>query len=166
MHVKFVSDDLIHEVKEDIYLFGKEFKVFAVYSWYPEFDKEFITDYVHGERPTRDEALDEKDFQELIANHEKGLQTLEKTKHKKMTLEELLELLEEQNKIIQGAIIIKDYQKRAIDKYNKKLDKKVKQRYQAKSRARTFIRKMATRDELLELQGMINSRLGELKDKD
>lgn len=63
-------------------------------------------------------------------------------------------------------IIVKDYQKRAIDKYNKKLDKKVKQRYQAKSRARTFIRKMATRDELLELQDMINSRLGELKDKD
>lgn len=100
MHVKFVSDDLINEVKEDIYLFGEKFNVYAVYSWYPEFDKEFITDYVHADEPTRDEALDDEDYRELMANHQKALDTLKFTKHTKMSLKQLLAKLVDQNKIL------------------------------------------------------------------
>lgn len=53
--------------------------------------------------------------------------------------------------------------KRANEKYLSKLDKSIKQRYQAKSRARAFINKMANRDELLELQKMIEERLKQVK---
>lgn len=54
---------------------------------------------------------------------------------------------------------LSEAQKRANEKYLKKLDKKVKQRYQAKSRAKTFIKKLATQTELLELKAMIEQRL-------
>lgn len=98
--VSYSSDDLIQEVKEDISIFGKGFNVYAVFSWYPEFDKEFITDYVHADKPTRDECVDEKDFQDLLEIYDESIKTLEKTKHEKMTLQELLNKLIEQNKII------------------------------------------------------------------
>lgn len=35
MHVKYVSDDLIDEVREDIDVFGKDFGVYAVYCGIP-----------------------------------------------------------------------------------------------------------------------------------
>lgn len=100
MHVSFINNDLIEEVEEDIELFGKDFKIYAVYSWYPQFDKEFITDYIYAEEPTRDEALDDEDYKKLMINHKKGLDTLKYTKHKEMSLEQLLNRLIDQSKVI------------------------------------------------------------------
>ena len=104
------SEELIADVREDIELFGKSFKVFAIYSFKIENGKDFewISSYVDAERPTRDEievpALfddeDEELYQKAVSDFEHNIESLKETKHEEMTLNELLEKLEEQNRII------------------------------------------------------------------
>lgn len=99
MNISYSSEDLINEVKEDILIFGSAFKVFAVYSWYPDVG-EFITDYVHAEKPQIKEVYNEAEYQKLLDDYEKSLKTLEKSKYDEMTLSQLLQKLEAQNKIM------------------------------------------------------------------
>ena len=99
MEISYESGQLIDDVKEDIFLFGSDFKVYAVYA-YREVDKrevEYITSYVDAEKPERDSYMSEKEFDILINDYEKNLASLDKTKNKLMTLSELLELLIQQD---------------------------------------------------------------------
>ncbi len=106
MKLSFDSEQNISDVKEDIELFGKDFKVYAVYAFQIVDGQEFeyISGYVDAEEPTRDE-LDhvmydeegEADFQQILKDYKDNLKSLDETKHELMTLSELLEKLEEQN---------------------------------------------------------------------
>lgn len=119
MKISIDSEQNIADVKEDISIFGADFKVFAVYSLIDlgggreEF--EYISSYVDADRPTRDEIespslfgkfdvpelreSDEAEYQKLVADYEANIESLSKIKHELMTLGELLEKLEEQNSI-------------------------------------------------------------------
>lgn len=84
--------------------FGENLLFFAIYSWFEEYQSEFITDYIWAEKPKRLnigcwDKEDEEDYQEELKNYNDNLKTLEMTKHEKMTVKRLLELLEEQNSI-------------------------------------------------------------------
>lgn len=98
--VSYDSEELIDEVREDIFLFGESFKVYAIYSYFEDVDSEFITDYVDADKPEREETETEEEYQGLLRDFYGNLKSLEFTKNKKMTLKELLELLKEQNRII------------------------------------------------------------------
>lgn len=118
MRISVDSEDNIRDVREDIELFGEDFKVFAIYSLaeVDEQEFEYISSYVDAEKPTRDEfesprlfakddkivflSDDEEIYQQLVSDYEKNIASLEFTKHELMTLAELLEKLEEQNRII------------------------------------------------------------------
>lgn len=114
MKNSYDSQDLINEVLDDITTFGEDFNVYAIYSYFEQVDKrwideEFITDYVHADEPARKDILDglwdeedEREFQQLLADYKSGMKSLEQTKHKKMTLQELLQKLEEQDRIFQS----------------------------------------------------------------
>ena len=111
MKNSYDSQDLVDEVLDDIAVFGEDFNVYAIYSYFERvdgrwIDEEFITDYVHADKPKREEIgtapwleEDEEEFQQLLEDYEKIMKSLERTKHKKMTLQELLQKLEEQGRI-------------------------------------------------------------------
>lgn len=101
MQASFDSTALIQEVQEDIVTFGASMNVYAVYSYLPSVDREFITDYVYKDAPTRDEADTAEEYQILMRSHQQALQTLVKTKHQAMTLQQLLALLQKQNQLLQ-----------------------------------------------------------------
>lgn len=100
MIISYSSEDLIKEVMEDIECFGENMEVYAVYSWFPDVDKEFITDYVHKDKPTRDEAETDEEYQKLIELYQKAINSLDKTKNEVMTLRELLKRLKDQDKFL------------------------------------------------------------------
>lgn len=100
MNVNYDNTELIAEVKQDIQEFGGEMKVYAVYSVFPEVDQPFITDYIHAEKPERDEYMTDDEYSRLIEMFNKQLATLDKTKHELMTLDRLLRALEEQNNLL------------------------------------------------------------------
>lgn len=111
MKNSYDSEELIEDVLEDIELFGEDFNVYAVYSYFEKvdgrlIDEEFITSYVDADEPMREEIEDgpwdeddEREFQKLMSNYQKGLESLKQTKNDKMTLKELLEKLRYQDKI-------------------------------------------------------------------
>lgn len=72
--ISYECQDLIDELSGDVAEFGGDLPVYAIYSWFEEYQVEL------------------KEFEE-------SLKTLEMTKHKIMTASELLEILEEQNRI-------------------------------------------------------------------
>ena len=118
MKINIDSEQLITDVKEDIELFGPDFKVYAVYSLRMVEGQEFehISDYVDAEPPMRDEVevpglfgkldvpelgeSDEAEYQKLLVDYKANIANLKETKHRLMTLAELLELLVEQNRVI------------------------------------------------------------------
>lgn len=100
MIVSYSSEDLIKEVMEDIECFGENMEVYAVYSWFPDVDKEFITDYVHKDKPSRDETDTDEEYQKLVALYQKSIDSLKETKNEVMTLKKLLLKLKEQDKIL------------------------------------------------------------------
>lgn len=112
MKNSYDSEELIQEVLDDIATFGEKFNVYAIYSYFEQvdghwIDEEFITDYAHADEPTREEIggfpwfeEDEEEYQQLLADYKASMQSLKETKHIKMTLQELLQKLEEQNRLL------------------------------------------------------------------
>lgn len=113
MKSSYDSEQLINNVLDDIAIFGETFNVYAIYSYFERvdgrlIDAEFITDYVDADAPTKNEVSedvwdteDEADYQQLLVDYKAGLNSLKETKHKKMTLQELLQRLEKQDKIFE-----------------------------------------------------------------
>ena len=102
--VSYDSEELINEVTQDVLEFGSDLPVFAIYSWFEEYQVEFVTDYLFADEPERIvdgywSEEDEKDYQEELKEYEDSLKTLEMTKHKKMLIGELLDILVKQNEI-------------------------------------------------------------------
>ena len=102
MKVSYDSEELIQEASGDLMEFGENLLVFAIYSWFEEYQSEFITDYIWAEKPERLnigywDKEDEEDYQKELKNYNDSLKTLEMTKYEKMIVKRLLELLEEQN---------------------------------------------------------------------
>lgn len=102
--ISYECQDLIDELSGDIVEFGGDFPVYAIYSWFEEYQVEFITDYLFADPPERVVAgfwsdEDEEEYQAELKEFEESLKTLEMTKHKIMTASELLEIFEEQNRI-------------------------------------------------------------------
>lgn len=102
--ISYECQDLIDELSGDVAEFGGDLPVYAIYSWFEEYQVEFITDYLFADPPERvvsgfwsDE--DEEEYQVELKEFKESLKTLEMTKHKIMTASELLEILEEQNRI-------------------------------------------------------------------
>lgn len=105
-NVSYDSEELINDVRKDIELFGGSFRVYAIYSYREDFDFEYISDYVDADEPTMDElgglpydSEDIADYEKLLADFKANKESLAYTKHKLMTLDELLALLEEQDRI-------------------------------------------------------------------
>lgn len=154
------NEKLINEVMMDIDEFGQDMKVYQVYSYFPEVNQDFVTDYVHAEKPKKDMYMTEEEYHRLIEQFDKQLKTLDKTKHELTTLGKLrIQLLAQANALNE---LPKTYAstRKAVKKYQKK-HKSDNYRNQAKSRAKKFIRDFARRDELLELRDMIDERLNE-----
>lgn len=104
----YESEELINECLNDIDLFGDDFMVFAKYQTFYEGNEdkcEFIVDYVDADRPTREEIIDfdaledEEDYQAMLKEYEEGIESLKGYRTEKMTLKDLLNRLEQQNKI-------------------------------------------------------------------
>lgn len=99
MKTSFDSSELIADVREDIALFGANFAVWAIYE-----DVEgntFITDYTDAEKPTEDEAETAEEYAKLLKEFEEGWARASQAKKSElMTLGALLDLLENQNKLI------------------------------------------------------------------
>ncbi len=94
------STNLISEVTEDLLLFGENFKVYAVYSYNDKYKLEYISDYVDAEAPEFEkETMTLKEFEKLKKDYEQNIESLKLTKHKLMTLDDLLVLLKKQNEI-------------------------------------------------------------------
>lgn len=86
-----MNEELITEILEDISLFGKDFEVFAV-----KMQDDFISGYVDATPPTRKEFPDKEDFDEVMADYQKNLASLDGEEYEKMTAGELLSKLGEQ----------------------------------------------------------------------
>lgn len=102
--VSYDSEELINEVTQDVLEFGSDLPVFAIYSWFEEYQVEFVTDYLFADEPERIvdgywSEEDEEDYQKELKEYEDSLKTLEMTKHKKMPIGELLDILVKQNEI-------------------------------------------------------------------
>ncbi|HEY0221430.1 MAG TPA: hypothetical protein VGC17_01255 [Lactovum miscens] len=109
MRVIIGNKQNIKDIKEDTGLFGSDFKVYVIYALQEVNGKkvECISVYVGAEELIRTEIelimyreQDEEDFQQMLQDYKDGLKFLENIKHQLMTLSELLEKLEKQNKII------------------------------------------------------------------
>lgn len=104
MNINYNSEALIEEVLDDLAEFGDDFPVFAIYSWFEEYQVEFVTDYLFADKPERLPIgrwtqEDEKDFQVELREYQDSMKLLEVRKHKQMTIAELLTILEKQNKL-------------------------------------------------------------------
>ncbi|MDG3143182.1 hypothetical protein MKL29_10285 [Streptococcus suis] len=104
MTISYNSDALIEEVLDDLAEFGEDLPVFAIYSWFEEYQVEFVTDYLFADKPERLPIgqwtqEDEKDFQAELREYQDSMKLLELRKHKQMTIADLLTILEKQNKL-------------------------------------------------------------------
>lgn len=97
--VSYDSKELMEDVLDDIALFGENFNVYAIYEYREEYDFEYISDYVDADEPIRKElwSIDEQEFQKVLEDFKKNIASLKFTKHRRMTLVELLRKLEEQH---------------------------------------------------------------------
>lgn len=104
MIISYDSEELIEEVLGDIVEFGENLQVFAIYTWFEDYQVEFVTDYLFADKPERLSGgywtqEDEEDFQKELQQHQDSMKLLESVKHKRMPISELLTILEEQNKL-------------------------------------------------------------------
>lgn len=112
--VSYSCEELIKDISEDIFLFGEDYRVYAVLQHFGTvdgkiIDVDFIVDYVDYEMPTEKEFIgdscelgfpDEADnitLEMLQDDYRKNLKSIENEKVVLMTAKELLEKLLLQN---------------------------------------------------------------------
>ena len=105
MNTSVESKELLNEAINDFDEFGEDFNVYAIYSYREDYDFEYISDYVDADEPTRDEFETETDYQEVMKDFKENLDSLKLTKHKKMTIADLVHELWKQNRIFQLNIL-------------------------------------------------------------
>ena len=114
--VSYPCEELIQDISEDIFLFGEDYKVYAVLQFFGTvdgriLDVDFIVDYIDYEMPTEKESIgdscelgfpDEADkitLEMLQDDYRKNLKSIENERVVLMTAKELLEKLLLQNSI-------------------------------------------------------------------
>jgi hypothetical protein len=117
MWVSYSCEELIKDISEDIFLFGEDYRVYAVLQHFGTvdgkiIDVDFIVDYVDYEMPTEKEFIgdscelgfpDEADnitLEMLQDDYRKNLKSIENEKVVLMTAKALLEKLLIQNSVI------------------------------------------------------------------
>lgn len=116
MWVSYSCEELIKDISEDIFLFGEDYKVYAILQFFGTvdgriLDVDFIVDYVDYEMPTEKDFIgdvcdlffpDEADkitLEKLQDDYRKNLKSIENERVVLMTAKELLEKLLIQNSI-------------------------------------------------------------------
>lgn len=114
--VSYPCEELIQDISEDIFLFGEDYKVYAVLHFFGTvdgriLDVDFIVDYIDYEMPTEKDFIgdscelgfpDEADkitLEMLQDDYRKNLKSIENERVVLMTAKELLEKLLLQNSI-------------------------------------------------------------------
>lgn len=114
--VSYPCEELIQDISEDIFLFGEDYKVYAVLQFFGTvdgriLDVDFIVDYIDYEMPTEKDFIgdscelgfpDEADkitLEMLQDDYRKNLKSIENGRVVLMTAKELLEKLLLQNSI-------------------------------------------------------------------
>lgn len=114
--VSYPCEELIHDISEDIFLFGEDYKVYAVLQFFGTvdgriLDVDFIVDYIDAEMPTEKDFLydscdlgypDESDritLEMLQDDYRKNLKSIENERVVLMTAKELLDKLLIQNSL-------------------------------------------------------------------
>ena len=87
--------ELLEEVQEDILEFGERFEVYAIYYYIEDADFEWIADYIHATPPSSGDTLLE-DMEQAMEDYNLSLELLNRTKNKKMTLDDLATHLQDQ----------------------------------------------------------------------
>lgn len=117
MWVSYSCEELIKDISEDIFLFGEDYRVYAVLQHFGTvdgkiIDVDFIVDYVDYEMPTEKEFIgdscelgfpDEADYitlEMLQDDYRKNLKSIENERVVLMTAKALLEKLLIQNSVI------------------------------------------------------------------
>lgn len=115
--VSYPCEELIQDISEDIFLFGEDYKVYAVLQFFGTVDSrildvDFIVDYIDAEMPTEKDFLDDScdlgypdesdriTLEMLQEDYRKNLKSIENERVVLMTAKELLEKLLLQNSII------------------------------------------------------------------
>lgn len=114
--VSYSCEELIEDISEDIFLFGEDYKVYAVLQFFgvvdgKVMDVEFIVDYIDYEMPTEKDLLldicdldfpDEEDeitLERLQEGYRENLKSVENERLVLMTAKELLNKLLVQNSL-------------------------------------------------------------------
>lgn len=114
--VSYPCEELIQDISEDIFLFGEDYKVYAVLQFFGTvdgriLDVDFIVDYIDYEMPTEKEFIgdscelgfpDEADkitLEMLQDDYRKNLKSIENERVVLMTAKELLDKLLIQNSL-------------------------------------------------------------------
>ena len=117
MWVSYSCEELIKDISEDIFLFGEDYRVYAVLQHFGTvdgkiIDVDFIVDYVDYEMPTEKEFIgdscelgfpDEADnitLEMLQDDYRENLKSIENERVVLMTAKELLEKLLLQNSVM------------------------------------------------------------------
>ena len=114
--VSYPCEELIQDISEDIFLFGEDYKVYAVLQFFGtvdgrKLDVDFIVDYIDYEMPTEKDFIgdscelgfpDEADkitLEMLQEDYRKNLKSIENERVVLMTAKELLDKLLIQNSL-------------------------------------------------------------------